>query len=64
MSCLLRPEDIVDVENVVAVLIVITIILNTLARLRENTARIAGRLVFEVRIAYSVSRWQMAGKGL
>lgn len=38
VPCLLRPKDVIDVENIVAVLIIITVVLATLARLGEDSS--------------------------
>lgn len=55
MPSLLGAEDVVYIENVIAVFIVEAIILCALAWLREHSAGIARRLIFEVWIAYAIS---------
>lgn len=54
MPGFLRPQDIVDIEDIIAIFIVIPVILHTLARLRQDAAGISRRLVFEIRIANPV----------
>ena len=49
-------QNIVNIENVVAVLVIIAVILHPLARLGQDAARIPRRLVFEVWIADPVRR--------
>lgn len=61
---LFRAEDVIDVENVVAVLVVIAIVLDPLARLGQHTAGIARRLVLESGIADAVSGGEVHGEGL
>lgn len=46
----LGPEDVVDVEDVVAVLVVEPAVLSRLARLGEHPARVERRLVVERRV--------------
>lgn len=55
----LRPQNIVDIEDVITVLVVVAIILDTLARLGENSARISRRLVLEVGVTNAVRRRQV-----
>jgi len=50
----LRAEDIVDIEDVVAILVVITIILDALAWFREDATWIARGLVVEATVAQLV----------
>ncbi len=47
----LGTQNVVDIKDVIAVLIVVPIILDTLAGFRQNTTRIPRRFVFEARIA-------------
>lgn len=54
MPGLLGAEDVVDVEDVIAVLVVVAIVLDPLARLGQNTARVARRLVFESGVADAI----------
>ena len=49
-----RPKPVIDVEDVIVVLIIITIIVNGLARLGENSSRIMRRFVFKCRVAYMI----------
>lgn len=54
MTSLLRAQDIIYIEDVIAVLVVIAVILYSLARLGKNAPRIPRRLVLEAGVAYSV----------
>lgn len=54
MAGFLRAQNIVDVENIVAVLVVVAIVLDPLARLSQNSARVSRRLVFEAGIADAI----------
>ena len=54
VTAIFVAKDIIDIENVVAILIVVAIVLNAFARFRENAPRILGRFVFECWVAYSV----------
>lgn len=64
MSGLLRAKNVVNVENIITVLIVVPIILGSLARFSQHPTGVAGGLVFEARIAYSIRSRQMNGKSL
>lgn len=64
MTSLFRTEDIVDVENVIAIFIIISVILHSFARLRQHPARVPRRFVFEARIADAICRGQVDGKCL
>jgi len=54
MAGLLRAQNIVDIENVVALFVVITIVLYALAWFGQHAARIPRRLVLEGWIADAV----------
>lgn len=64
VPCFLRPEDVVDIEDIVAVLVIVAIILAALARLREDSTWVPRRLVFEARVADAIRRRQMNRQGL
>ena len=64
MTRLLRTQNVVDIEDVIAVFIVIAIILDAFAWLREYSAGVPRGLVFEGRVAYPVCRGQMRGQCL
>lgn len=64
MACLFRAENIINVENVVAVLVIIAIVLGALARLREDPTRVSRCLILEVGVADAVSRGQVARQSL
>ena len=53
---LLRAQNVIDVQDVVAVLVIVTIILDALARLREYSSWISRRLVLESGVADAVCR--------
>jgi hypothetical protein len=55
VSGLLTAEYVINIQYVVAVIIVIAIILDALAWFCENSARVSGRLVLECRITDSIS---------
>jgi len=54
MTSLLRPENVIHIKYIVTVLIIKSIILHTLTRLCEDSARISRRFVFETGIADTV----------
>jgi hypothetical protein len=64
VSRFLRPQNVVHVEDIVAILIVISIVLDALAWLRQDSPRVPRRLVFEAGIANPVCRWEMGGESL
>lgn len=64
MTGFFRAQNVVDIENVVTVLVVETIILQALAWLRENSPWITGRFVFEMWIADAVGGREMDGQCL
>ena len=64
MSGLFRSQYVVDIEDVVTVLVVVAIVLDALARLGEDSARVAGGLVVEAGVTQLVRRGQMARKRL
>jgi len=60
----LRTKDIIDIEDIVTVLVVIAIILNTFAWLGKNSSWVSRCFVLEIWIAYSVGGRKMRGKSL
>lgn len=54
-----RSQNIIHIKDIVAVFIVVTVVLDTFARLGQYSAGISGRLVFEARVANAVCRRQM-----
>jgi len=60
VASIFGTKDIVDIEYVVAILIIIPVILDSFARFREDTTRVAGRLVFEVGVAYPIGSGQVS----
>jgi hypothetical protein len=64
MAGLLRPENVINIEDIIAIFVVEAIILCALARFRKYSARISRRFVFEARVANSVRRWEVACQGL
>lgn len=57
MPVVFISKNIVDVKDVIAIFIIITIILDTFAWFGKNSSRISRRLVFECGITDSVSGW-------
>lgn len=64
MSSFLRSEDIIDVEDVIAVLVIIPVVLGTLARLGKNPTRVARGLVLEAGVANPVRCRQVNSQSL
>lgn len=64
MARLLRSENVVNIENIITVFVVVTIILTSFARFGKDSTWIPGGLVFECRITYSISRRQVGCEGL
>lgn len=60
---LAAPQDIIDIENVVKIFIVITIIPSRLARFRQYPTRVVDGVVTEAIIASLVSSIQVASHG-
>lgn len=54
MTSFLTAEDIVDVEDIIAVLVVIPVILNSLAGFSQNTSRVSRRLIIESGVADTI----------
>lgn len=44
-------EEIVDIEDVIVIVIIVTVIMRRLAGLRKNSSRVCGRLIRELWIA-------------
>ena len=61
---LFRPENVVDVKDVITVLIVEPIVFNAFAWLGENSSRVAGGFVLEARVADAVGGGKMGGECL
>lgn len=59
MTGFLATKNIVDVENVIAVLVVIAIVLDTFTWFGQYTPGVPRRLIVEGGIAYSISRRQV-----
>lgn len=64
MISFFTAQDIINVKNIVTVLVVITIVLDTFAGLGKYTARIARCLVFETGVAYPVCGRQVTCQSL
>lgn len=64
MAGLLTAEDIVHIENVITVLIIVTVVLHTLARLGQYSARVPRRFVVEVRIANAIRCGEVTRQGM
>jgi len=61
---LLRAQYVIDVEDIIAIFIVVAIILDPLAGLGQYATGISGRLVFEARIANPVRGGEVDCKSL
>ena len=61
---LLGPQNVVDVENVIAVFVIVAIVLQALAGLGQHAAGVARRLVLEAGVADAVGGGEMYGQGL
>ena len=64
MTSLLRPENVIHIKYIVTVLIIKSIILNTLAGFREDSSRVSGGFVFEAWITYTICGGEMTRKRL
>lgn len=54
MTSFLTAKDIVDVEDVIAVLVVIPVILNSLAGFSQNTSGVPRRLIIKCGVADTI----------
>jgi hypothetical protein len=61
---LLAAQYVVDVQDVVTLLIIVTVVLDAFAGFGKDAARVPGGFVLEVWIAYSICRWQMGRESL
>ena len=64
VSVILIAEDIVDIQDVVAILVIEAVILEAFARFRKDPPWVPRRLIFEGRIANTVCRWQVSRQRL
>lgn len=64
MGGFFAAENVIDIQNVVAVFVVVAVVLDSLARFRENTSWVLGRLIFERRVANAVRCRQVGRKRL
>lgn len=64
MTRRLTTQDVIDIEDIITVLIIISIILRSLTRLRQDSSRIARTLVLEGRVADSIRGREMRRQGL
>lgn len=64
MTSLLATQDVVDVKDVIAVFVIVTVVLHALARFRQHTPRVPRGLVVEVRIADAIRRRKVRCQGL
>jgi hypothetical protein len=64
VSVVFIPENIVNIKDIVAILIIIAIILDTFTWLGEYSSGISGRFIFECGITDPVCGWQMSGQSL
>ena len=54
MTSLLGPENVINIKYIITILVIESIILHALARLREDAAGVSRGFVFETRIANSI----------
>lgn len=54
MTCFFGSQYVVHVKNIVTVLVVIAVILDSFTWLRQDSARISRSLVFKVRVADAI----------
>ena len=54
MTGFLASEDIVDVKDIITILVVIPIILDSFAGFGQYPSRVSRRLIVEARVAYAV----------
>lgn len=59
VASFLRAQNIIHVEDIVAVFVIVAIVFYALAWLGEDTAGIARRLVFELGVTYTISGREM-----
>lgn len=64
VAVLLVPKDVIDVENVVTVFVVETIVLHAFAWLGKDPSWIPRRFVFEGGVTYSICGGEMRCQGL
>jgi hypothetical protein len=64
MPRLLRAENVVYIEDVIAVLVVVSIVLDSFARLGEDSTWVSGRLVVELGIAQLIGSGQVGRERL
>lgn len=51
---IIRAQPVIDIEDIVVVLIIEPFIVHRLARFCQDTPRVVGRLVSELRVAYAI----------
>ena len=56
MTGLLATQYVVNIKDIIAILVVITIILHTLARLGQHATWVSRGLIVEVRVADAIRR--------
>ena len=64
MACLFCPQDVVHVENVVTILVVVSIVLAPFAWLGQDPTGISRGFILETGVAYSIARRQLSGEGM
>lgn len=64
MTSFLRAQDVIHVEDIIAVLVVVAIVLGALAGLCQDSARVPRRLVLEARVADAICGRQMGRQSL
>jgi len=58
----IRPEPVIDIQYVVVILVVVTVIVHRLAWFRQNASRVECRLIFELWVADPVGIDDVGGQ--
>ena len=64
MTSLLRPENVIHIKYIITVLVIKSIILDTLARFCEDSSRVSRRFVFEAWITNTIGGWEVTRESL
>jgi hypothetical protein len=64
VSSLFRAQYVIDIEDIVAVFVIESVVLRSFARLGQDATRIARRLVFEAGVTNSVCGREVYGERL
>ena len=64
MARFFGAKNVIHIKDVIAVLIIISIVLSALAGLCQNSAGVTRRFIFEARVANAISSRQLNGESL